>query len=306
MIERHLEYLVALERERHFARAAAACNVTQPTLSAGIRRLEQELGSQLVMRGRRFIGFTPEGERALAWAHRIVADHVGLRQELSALRGGLEGQLRLGVIPTAIPASALVVGPFHERHPRVRTQVVSLSSEEIRHRLDEFELDGALTYLDNEPLGAVVRLPLYRERYFLLTAADGAFAARATVSWAEAATLPLSLLTPDMQNRRILSAAFRGAGGGDVEPAVETDSVATLAALVRQGFASVMAQVWLWLYGVPEGMRAVPLVAPEVTPTVGLALPEERRQTSVATALRDLAASLDIEREMGSGRDVGA
>ena len=68
MLLRQLEYLSALARERHFGRAAAACQVSQPTLSEAIRRLEAELGVQVVRRGRRFEGFTLEGERAVAWS----------------------------------------------------------------------------------------------------------------------------------------------------------------------------------------------------------------------------------------------
>ena len=86
MIIRHLQYLTALARERHFARAAAACKVTQPTLSAGIKQLEESLGVLLVERGQRYVGVTPEGERTLAWAQRVLADYSGLRQELSEMR----------------------------------------------------------------------------------------------------------------------------------------------------------------------------------------------------------------------------
>ena len=69
-----LEYLIALSREQHFGRAAETCGVTQPTLSAGIKQLEEMLGVLLVQRGSRFIGFTAEGERTLDWARRIVGD----------------------------------------------------------------------------------------------------------------------------------------------------------------------------------------------------------------------------------------
>lgn len=106
MLLRQLEYLVALARERHFARAAAACFVSQPSLSAAIRRLEHELDVPIVRRGRRYEGLTPEGEVVLAWAHRILAERDALHQELSALRGGLTGTLRLGVVPTALPAAS--------------------------------------------------------------------------------------------------------------------------------------------------------------------------------------------------------
>ena len=85
MLEK-LEFLLALAREKHFGRAAEACGVTQPTLSAGIKQLEDSFGVLLVNRGSRFQGFTPEGERVLEWARRIVADSRSMRQEVSALR----------------------------------------------------------------------------------------------------------------------------------------------------------------------------------------------------------------------------
>src|SRR5258707_2384215 len=71
---RQLEYLVALARERHFGRAAALCHVSQPTLSGAIGKLETNLGVMIVLRGRRFEGFTDEGTRIVAWAHRILAE----------------------------------------------------------------------------------------------------------------------------------------------------------------------------------------------------------------------------------------
>ncbi|MFJ3826276.1 LysR family transcriptional regulator [Streptomyces nodosus] len=173
MLLRQLEYLVALARERHFARAAAACYVSQPSLSAAIQRLEHELDVSIVRRGRSYEGLTPEGEVVLAWAHRILAERDALQQELSALRGGLTGTLRLGVVPTALPVASLLTTPFCERHPRAAVTLQSLSSEEIRHGLAEFELDAAMTYLDDDTLRQVLRFPLYEERYVLLTPADG-------------------------------------------------------------------------------------------------------------------------------------
>ena len=89
MIEK-LEYLIALAREKHFGHAAEACGVTQPTLSAGIKQLEETLGVLLVQRGSRFHSFTPEGERVLEWARRIVGDSRAMQQEVRALKKGLK------------------------------------------------------------------------------------------------------------------------------------------------------------------------------------------------------------------------
>ena len=120
-----LEYLMALSREEHFGRAADSCGVTQPTLSAGIKQLEEQLGVMLVRRGSRFIGFTPEGQRTLDWARRIVGDSRAMRQEITALKKGLTGQLKIAAIPTALAMVAAITTPFRARHPDVRFTILS-------------------------------------------------------------------------------------------------------------------------------------------------------------------------------------
>ena len=131
MLIRHLEYLVALARERHFARAAAACNVTQPALSAGIKQLEESLGVPIVDRDHRFQQFTPAGERVLAWARRLLAERDALAQELGRTDGGVAGHLRIGAIPVALPVLSLLTTPFVSKHRRVRITVTSLTSVEL-------------------------------------------------------------------------------------------------------------------------------------------------------------------------------
>jgi len=88
MVIRHLQYLTALARERHFARAAAACNVTHPTLSAGIKQLEESLGVLIVERGQWFLELSAEGARVLGWAQRVLVDYGGLQEELGEMREG--------------------------------------------------------------------------------------------------------------------------------------------------------------------------------------------------------------------------
>ncbi len=108
MLVQRLQYFATLAREEHFGRAAEACHVSQPTLSAGVRRLEQDLGVPLVLRGRRYEGLTPEGVRILAWAHRVLADVDGLRADVGAMREGIVGRLRLGAIPTSLPVVSML------------------------------------------------------------------------------------------------------------------------------------------------------------------------------------------------------
>lgn len=294
MLLRQLEYLTALARERHFARAADSCHVSQPALSSGIRKLEADLDVQIVRRGRRFEGFTPEGERVVGWAHRILSEQDSMRHELSSMRGGLSGVLRIGAIPTALTAASLLTTPFCEHHPLVKVSLESLSSREIVHRLAEFDIDVGMTYVDGEPLGSVRTVALYRERYLLLTPADSKFAARDSVGWAELADTQLCLLSPVMQNRRILDRHFADAGV-TVSPSVETDTVSVLYAHVAtHRWSTVIAHAWLQLFGVPEGMRVVPLERPRQSYQVGLVLADRDPEPMMARALLDVANRTDI------------
>src|SRR4029453_8436957 len=123
-----LEYLMALARERHFGRAPDACGGTQPTLAAGIKQLEETLGVLLVQRGSRFRAFTPEGERVLDWARRIVGDSRALKSEIDALKHGLSGHLKIAAIPTTLAMVAEITTPYRERHPNVRFTILSRTS----------------------------------------------------------------------------------------------------------------------------------------------------------------------------------
>jgi DNA-binding transcriptional LysR family regulator len=297
MFLRQLEYLDALDREQHFGRAALACNVSQPALSSAIGNLERELGVPLVRRGRRFQGVTPEGRRVLDWARRVLRDVHGLEQEASRLRRGLEGTLRLGAIPTALPASTLITTRFLTLHPRMRIQVRSMNSREILRGLATGELDAGLTYLDNEPLGDVRTNPLWLEHYLILTPASGPLSGVPTVPWAAAAELPLCLLTPDMQHRRIVNAAFAAAGATPT-PVVETNSVSTLIAHARSGLSGITAHTWLVTNRLPSGLRAMPLVDPVVEHTIGLVTPSGTQPTPVVTELLALSAPLDLDAEV--------
>jgi DNA-binding transcriptional LysR family regulator len=291
-----LEYLMALAREQHFGRAADACGVTQPTLSAGLKQLESTLGVLLVQRGSRFIGLTPEGERTLEWARRIVGDTRSMRQEISALRHGLTGRLRIAAVPTALAMVSALTTPFRARHPGVQFTILSRNSIEVLMLLENLEIDAGITYLDNEPLGRVSSVPLYREHYRLLTSSDAPLGDRDRVTWAEVARVPLCLLTPDMQNRRIIEGLLREAGG-DPQPMLESNSMIVLFSHVRTGrWASVMPAKLADTLGLTDTIRSIPITEPEAVHTIGLVVPAREPMTPLNAALvteaRRVAASL--------------
>jgi DNA-binding transcriptional LysR family regulator len=291
-----LEFVIALARERHFGRAAEVCGVSQPSLSSGIKQLEDTFGVMLVQRGSRFQGFTPEGERVLEWARRIIADARAMRQEVDALKRGLTGHLRIAAIPTTLAMAASLTTPYRARHPNVRFTILSRTSIEVLEELENLEVDAGLTYIDNEPLGRVTSVPLYHERYRFLTSADGALGNRERVTWAEVGQVPLCLLTPDMQNRRIIDGLLRRAGA-ESSPTLESNSMIVLFSHVRTGrWASIMPAVLADTLGLTDTIRSIPIVEPDVTHSIGLVVPYREPMTPLTTALvaeaRKLAATL--------------
>ncbi|OQW59362.1 MAG: LysR family transcriptional regulator [Proteobacteria bacterium SG_bin9] len=280
-----LEFLIALAQERHFGRAADVSNVKQPTLSAGIKQLEETLGLLLVKRGSRFQGFTPEGERVLDWARRIVGESRAMHQDIDALKHGLVGHLRIAAIPTALAMTASLTTPFRMRHPNVRFSILSRTSIEILRMLENLEIDAGLTYLDNEPLGHVTTIPLYREHYRLLTSSDSAYGDRESVTWAEVSEIPLCLLTPDMQNRRIIDRMLQQANT-TASPMLESNSMIVLYAHVRTGrWASVMPAVLAETLGLTDKVRSIPIADPDNGHSIGLVLPVREPMTPLAAAL---------------------
>jgi DNA-binding transcriptional LysR family regulator len=271
MLIRQLEYLVALANERHFARAAERCGVSQPTLSAALRQLEDDLGTAIVERGTRFRGFTADGEIVLTWARRMLADEVGLRQELDAARGSLKGRLRVGVIPSTNAVVPHLSASFASAHPDVSIDETETTSIEILRKLAAYELDAGITYVNNEPLEHVRALAIYDEQYVALIPETSPFAGLDSVTWEQLATVPLCLMHRDMQNRRIYDAAFASVGcTPDVR--VEVSSMMAMLAYLEAGSLGAIVPSTLrpWLR-VP-GMRTAAIVQPTLSKAVGLVI----------------------------------
>lgn len=267
---KQLQYLVALAEERHFTRAAERCHVTQPTLSGRIRQLEQELGVPIVERGQRYHDLTREGRRVLQWAQAILRDCSAMHEELTTLKGGLAGRLSLGVVPSALPMVVGLTRRMRERYPDVQFAVYSRTSDELLRGIQDFQLDAGITYLDNEPVRHMHTSALYEERYCLFVPRAHAWAERGSVDWRDAASEPLCLLTPNMQNRRIIDHAFALAHRTPVVP-VETDSIINVWAHIKfAGLNSILPAYFSELLAPDAAIRAIPLVESEPAYRVGL------------------------------------
>ena len=175
--------------------------------------------------------------------------------------------------------------PYRVNHPNVNFTILSRTSIDVLKEIENLEVDAGLTYIDNEPLGRVNTVPLYREHYRLLTSAEAPLGNRASVTWAEVAQVPLCLLTPDMQNRRIIDELLRGVGATP-QPTLESNSMIVLFAHVRTGrWASVMPAKLAETLGLTETIRAIPIVEPEAVHTIGLVVPAREPMTPLTAAL---------------------
>jgi DNA-binding transcriptional LysR family regulator len=165
-----LRYLAALDEHKHFGRAALACHITQPALSNALRALEEEFGCAIVIRGRSFGGFTPEGARVLASAQRMLHERELLQQDLNSVAGRPHGTLTIGAVPTAVPIAARFAAMLQARHTGISPVVRSMSSSELENGLATLVLDMGLGYTDRLARYSprLRHVAQYTEHYFLV------------------------------------------------------------------------------------------------------------------------------------------
>ncbi len=292
MFIRQLDYLVTLAREKHFAKAAESCHVSQPALSSAIRSLEKELGVMIVQRGRRFMGFTAEGERVLVWAQQTLTSLSHMREDASIAKSSMAGTLRVGAIPTTMTVTAFITAACRGLYPNIRYAISSLSTEAIASQLDRFELDLGLTYLDEKTIDGFESLPLFNERYVLLSGRDAKI--EPTVTWDEAGRLPLCLLTGKMRNRQVIDAAFRRAGA-KADVILETDSIFALYAHVSEaGLFSIVPHSLLNFFDMTR-VRATP-VLPYLTRAIGLIARNQPALAPITAAVWEIARGLELQK----------
>jgi len=291
---RLVRYFLAVARERHFTRAAESCGVTQPTLSAGLAALERQLGRRLILRDRRFIALTPEGEALLPWARQMVAAHEGMTAALSESAGPLQGEFRLGAIPAALPLTGRLAQALLDTRPALALSVRSLTSREIVRALAEFELDGGLTYLDHEPPADVLSVPIYAESYRMVVRADAGMAGRRAIGIAEVTEMPLCLLHQGMQNRRILDARVAERGHA-LHPRVTADSYVTLLSLVEAGpYATIVPDSYVTLLPDLGWAQVLPFEEPLASSRIGLIVLDRTPLTPAASAAIEAARAIAI------------
>ena len=272
---RDLRYLIAVAEQRHFGRAAEACHVSQPTLSAQLKKLEDYLGVTLIERTNKRVAITPIGEEILERARETVEQADAILQLAQSHRDPMSGPLRLGVIPTLGPyLMPLVLGPLRQRFPHLELVLSEEVTDSLLRRLIEHEIDAALLATPAEEPG-LDELPLFEEPFWLAYPRGHALEGAKRIAQSDLEQADLLLLADGHCLRdQVLKAcnqAGRGAGGevGDLRAA----SLETILQLVAAGYgctlvpALAMRGPWTTDMGVvarpldlPGGRRLVRLV----------------------------------------------
>ncbi|MEL7090536.1 MAG: LysR family transcriptional regulator [Pseudomonadota bacterium] len=257
-----MEFLTALARRKHFARAAEDCGVSQPAFSMRLRKIEEGLGVALVKRGNRFQGFTSEGEAMLRHAHKIMDDLKIMEQDIRSATGEITGSLSVGIIPTAVIYAARAINRLRVRHPGITARLHTASSLAVQQGVDSGQFDAGFTYGEGLTTHLHQIDPVYDERYLLLVPDQMRPDANDTITWEQAAELPLCLLEPTMQNRRIIDKVFRDQG---LAPQIIAASSGFLASVVLAGegaAATIVPEHMVDLFGPMSGVQALKLVEP--------------------------------------------
>lgn len=295
---RQLQFLCALDQQRHFGRAADACHVTQPTLSMRLKNLEEELGVTLIQRRQRFEGFTPEGERLLSWAHQTVAAFEGMKTEAHRLKGELVGTLRIGMVPLSHVQLMPALQQLRQQSPQIRIKLHALSSRQIIAELESGQLDLGLTYLAQANMDAYRVWPLGTPRVGLLYHPDH-FAPALTppgsdqpLSWEALAALPLGLLSESMHFRQGLEQSAR-LKGVELSPVLESDSVEHLLDAAHSGLCCTLIPLPHTHLPYAAGLRLVAME--EALPQSTLALVCQRNQYNQNPLVQALTQRLHLE-----------
>jgi LysR family transcriptional regulator, transcription activator of glutamate synthase operon len=260
---RQLRYLSAVARHGSFTLAAQELHVAQPAVSQQIRRLERELGVELLSRTTRRVLVTEAGEIALARAGRILADVDALRAEIDELHGLLRGTLALGVIPAVgalDPASLLA--RFRARHPAVDIRLIETTLADTLELLRADRLDVCFAFCVPERAGeGIAGELLFDDELALMVAPGHPLAKRRRVALASLAGEPLVAPITGASLRLALEDALEQAGAS-VRVSYESNEASTVRALTAQGLGvSVLPRSFAGRPG-PE-LVAVP-IAPKL------------------------------------------
>ena len=285
---RDLQYLVALAETRHFGHAAERCHVSQPTLSAQLRKLEEFLGVSLIERRPRRVGLTPAGEAVVERARRMLRDADDIRALARASQDPLGGQLKLGLIPTLGPYLLPRVAPrIAKALPKLQLMLHEYQTAPLVDRVIQGDLDVAILALPADTRGLVTR-SLFAEAFVVAMPEHHRLAARKRLKAADLAGEKLLLLEEGHCLRdQALEVCARA---GTEEQDFRATSLETLRQMVAAGLGITLLPRLAaeGPFASARGLIVRPFSPPAPSRVIGAAW---RRSTSRATVI---AAVCDI------------
>ena len=298
---RQLNYLVALAEHLNFTRAAAACFVTQSTLSAGLKELESTLGANLVERDRQRVVITPLGAEVAARARSLIAQAEDLVELASGAAEPMSGTLRLGVIPTIAPFLLPRILPgLRAKYPKLKLLLREDLTASLLARLRAAQLDFALIALPYDT-GGLLEQPLFDDEFWLAgRAEDPAFKAKRLAVTAPVAERLLLLEEGHCLREHTLAACTRSATPN--ASGIEATSLLTLVQMVESGIGLALVPEIALKSGLLQrtGLVARPLAPPAPRRTLALVA----RPSSARTAELQLLADFIVETHKRAERAV--
>ena len=286
---RDLRYLVALADERHFGRAAERCFVSQPTLSAQIRKLERHLGVSLVERQPRRIALTPTGHKVVERARRLLQESDAIVELAQTGRDPLAGELRVGLIPTVGPYLLPRVAPALQRDlPKLKLLLYEYQTAPLLERLRAGDLDLGVLALPVVPMGGLDSSVLYEEPFALAVPATHRLAARRCVGVEDLRDETLLLLE---DGHCLRDQALEVCSRVDVHEAQDyrATSLETLRQMVAAGHGvTLLPELAIAApIGATRGLEIRPFDAPAPSRTIGAVWRKSTTRTPAIEAIAD-------------------
>ena len=285
-------YLVSLEEHKHFSRAAQACHITQPALSNALKALEEEMGVKIVNRGRNYQGLTAEGKQVLASAYQVLHEIGKLKSEIKSQKSAPIGNLVIGSIPSTLPVASQFAASIFSECNGLKPTVRSMTSHDLELSLENLSVDVAFGYTDRPTVETqdLRIIPQYEEKYFFIkknVSQDGF----GPISWKEAARSKLSLLTPEMHNRKLIDIFFKK-NNVEIEPVMQTDSIFSLLLSVQSSeLATILSGPTAKFAKINKGLSIRELTDPSEGTAIGIMIPSGNRLSIVQCAVEEFASS---------------
>ncbi|HET7733802.1 MAG TPA: LysR substrate-binding domain-containing protein [Paludibacter sp.] len=286
MTLQQLEYVLALEKTRHFVRAAEMCGVTQPTLSAMIQKLEDELDCKIFDRSRQPIEITEIGNQIIRQAQVIIYQSNQLKESVRNEKDTLSGSLNLAIIPTIAPyLLPQFIATFKKTHPTISLKVSEMHTSTIIEKLRVAEIDMAIlsTPLDDSK---ILEVPLYYEKFIAYISPTEPIYERTELS---ATDMPLDKLWVLEEGHCMRNQVFNFCNEKPVQSSTyEAGSIGTLVRIVDiNGGYTVIPELHIDLLTEEQKKNLREIVKPEATREISVVIRHDFVREGILNAVAE-------------------